>query len=170
MFCKCGGSHEHNHLPANVLPLRDERIPNQTLSPFCMAKGNGMNNQLTPLPVLITSLCAAKQMEDAAAAQRLDIEKQILLHYADQAKTDGSITDKDNGITISYGVTRKVNTDALREAWATLSENMQKAFTWEAKVVTKTLKAIQDLDPRAYAQLSNFITTTPKKTSIQLKE
>ena len=129
-----------------------------------------MNNQLPPLPVLITSLRAAKQMEDSAAAQRLDIEKQILLHYADQEKTDGSITDKDNGITISYGVTRKVNTDALREAWATLSENMQKAFTWEAKVVTKTLKAIQDLDPRAYAQLSNFITTTPKKTSIQLKE
>lgn len=129
-----------------------------------------MNDKLLPLPVLIASLRAAKEMEDTAAEQRIAIEKQILLHYADQAKTEGSITDKDNGITVTYGVTRKVNTDALREAWATLSENMQKAFTWEAKVVTKTLKAIQDLDQRAYAQLSNFITTTPKKTSITLKE
>lgn len=129
-----------------------------------------MNDKLLPLPVLITSLRAAKEMEDTAAANRMDIEKQILMHYADQAKTEGSITDKAHGIQITYGVTRKVNTDALREAWATLSENMQKAFTWEAKVVSKTLKAIQDLDPRAYAQLSNFITTTPKKTSVTLKE
>lgn len=129
-----------------------------------------MNAPLVPLEVLITSLRAAKQMEDAAAEQRLAIEKQILMHYADQAKTEGSITDKDHGITLTYGVTRKVNTDALREAWATLHENVQKAFTWEAKVITKTLKAIQDLDPRAYASLSNFITTTPKKTSITLKE
>lgn len=129
-----------------------------------------MNDKLLPLPVLITSLRAAKEMEDTAAANRMDIEKQILMHYADQAKTEGSITDKAHGIQITYGVTRKVNTDALREAWATLHENVQKAFTWEAKVVSKTLKAIQDLDPRAYAQLSNFITTTPKKTSVTLKE
>lgn len=129
-----------------------------------------MNNQLVPLPVLIASLRAAKEMEDTAAEQRIAIERQILMHYADQAKTEGSITDKDNGIQITYGVTRKVNTDALREAWATLHKNVQNAFTWEAKVVSKTLKAIQDLDPRAYAQLANFITTTPKKTSITLKE
>lgn len=129
-----------------------------------------MNNQLVPLPVLIASLRAAKHMEDTAAEQRIAIEKQILMHYADQAKTEGSITDKDNGITLTYGVTRKVNTDALLDAWATLHENVQKAFTWEAKVITKTIKAIQDLDPRAYAQLANFITTTPKKTSITLKE
>ena len=127
-----------------------------------------MNNPITPLPVLITSLKAAKQMEDEAAKQRLAIEQQILLHYADQAKTEGSVTDKDNGITISYGVTRKVDSDALSKAWNSLTENVQKAFAWEAKVVTKTLKAIQDLDPKTYAQLSNFVTTTPKKTSITL--
>lgn len=129
-----------------------------------------MNAPLVPLAILVKSLQVAKQMEDAAADQRLEIEKQILMHYADQAKTEGSITDKDHGITLTYGVTRKVNTDALREAWTALGENVQKAFAWEAKVVTKTLRAVQDLDPRAYAQLSNFITTTPKKTSITLKE
>lgn len=129
-----------------------------------------MNAPLVPLEVLITSLRAAKQMEDTAAEQRIAIEKQILLHYADQAKTEGSITDKDHGITLTYGVTRKVNTDALREAWAALGENVQKAFAWEAKVITKTLKSIQDIDPKTYAQISNFITTTPKKTSVTLKE
>lgn len=127
-----------------------------------------MNAPLPPLEVLLASLRAAKQMEDAAAAQRLDIEKQILLHYAGQEKTEGSITDKDHGITLTYGVTRKVDSDALSRAWNALSENVQKAFAWEAKVVTKTLKAIQELDPKTYAQLSNFITTTPKKTSVTL--
>lgn len=129
-----------------------------------------MNAPTIPLAVLGASLRAAKQMEDAAAEQRLAIERQILLHYADQAKTEGSITDKDNGITITYGVTRKVDTSALQQAWATLGENVQKAFAWEAKVVIKTLKAIQDLDPQAYGQLAKFIITTPRKTSITLKD
>jgi hypothetical protein len=133
-----------------------------------VAKGYGMNSPLPPLEVLITSLRAAKQMEDAAADQRIAIEKQILMHYSDQAKTEGSLTDKDHGITLTYGVTRKVDSDALSRAWNSLSENVQKAFAWEAKVVTKTLKAIQELDPKTYAQLANFITTTPKKTSVTL--
>lgn len=127
-----------------------------------------MNAPTIPLPVLVESLRAAKRMEDAAIEQRLAIEKQILLHYPD--KTEGSITDKDNGITLTYGVTRKVDTEALKEAWSTLSENVQKAFAWEAKVVTKTLKAIQDLDKAAYTSIAKFITTTPRKTSITLKE
>ena len=127
-----------------------------------------MNAPTTQLPVLITSLRAAKRMEDEAREQRLAIEKQILLHYPE--KTEGSIADKTHGISITYGLTRKVDSEALKDAWTTLSENVQKAFEWEAKVVTKTLKAIQDLDQAGYSQLCKFISTTPKKPSVTLKE
>lgn len=127
-----------------------------------------MNALTIPLPVLITSLRAARQVEEEAAKQRLAIEAQIIAQYPQ--KTEGSITDKDHGITVTYGVTRKVDSSKLTAAWNTLDENMRKAFAWEAKVVTKTMRALQDLQPETYAHIASFITTTPRKPAIILKD
>lgn len=127
-----------------------------------------MNALITPLPVLIAALREAKRIEADATAKRLEIESQIIAHYPQ--KTEGSITDKDNGLTLTFGVTRKVDTEKLKAEWNLLSESVQKSFAWDARVIVKNLRAIQDLQPETYAQLCNFITTTPKKTTVTLKD
>ena len=127
-----------------------------------------MNAPSIPLPVLIASLKAIKQQEASIAEQRMAIESQILTHYPE--KVEGSITDKENCINIVYGLTRKVDSNVLQSVWGSLSENLQKAFVWEAKVAVRTIKALQEFDPKGYAQICNFITSTPRKPTITLKE
>jgi hypothetical protein len=51
-----------------------------------------------------------------------------------------------------------------------MTPNAQKAFTWKAGLDTKQFRAIADLDPKSFAQLSKFVTTKPAKTAVLLKD
>ena len=127
-----------------------------------------MNAPLT-IAQLRSILAAAKAQEAQAKQERLQAEE-ILLTFFPADKAEGSITDKDHGITVTYGVARKADTDALQTAWMSLSANAQKAFRWSAEVDTRQLKALQDLDPTTSAIVAQYITTTPKKPTITLKD
>lgn len=118
---------------------------------------------------LIDELKSAKQAETAANLQRLEIEKEIVKRFP-CCTLEGIEGDKDMGLTITYKVTRKVDTEALQTNWMSLPGNAQKAFRWKADVDTKQYRAIQDLDPAAFSQIAAFVTTTPAKPSITLKD
>lgn len=125
---------------------------------------------MTPatLAELKTAWIAAKAAETAAQQERRIIEEAILALLP--SKTEGIVTDKDFGITATFKVTRKVDTEALQRQWGMLTEHAQKAFKWKAEVDTKQLKALIDFDEAAYRHITSFITTTPAKPAISIKD
>lgn len=124
---------------------------------------------LTTLTPLRQRWQACKAAEDAARAERLAVEQDIVAHFPGD-KVEGSVTDKDAGITVTFKVTRKVDSEALANAWPLLSQNAHRAFKWSAEVNTTQLRALKDLDPALFGALAEFITTTPAKPAISIKE
>lgn len=124
-------------------------------------------NQAT-LHELRAAWLAAKAAETAAIEERRSIEDAMLVHFT--SKTEGTVTDKDSGVSVTYKVTRKVDSAGLQEAWETLNENAQRAFTWKADTNTRHLKALADLDPASYALVADYITVTPARAAISIKE
>jgi hypothetical protein len=112
---------------------------------------------------------AQKEAENEAKELRLGIEEAILAHFPTD-KLEGSITDADAGITVTFKVSRKVDTDTLQGDWEKLSKNAQAAFKWSADVDTRTFKALADLDPTTHSTVCAYITTTPSKPYITVKE
>ena len=111
---------------------------------------------------------AHKREEDNAKAMRLEVETAILTHFPTD-KTEGSITDADNGIKVTYKLDRKVNSAAVQAAWNDMSPNAQKAFNVKFDLDTRQFKALSDLDPATFAAIAPFVTTTPAKASIEIK-
>lgn len=110
---------------------------------------------------------AAKAAEAAARDERLAIEEQMLALLP--KKDEGSVTDADSGVTVSYKLTRTVDTEALQGAWHELPEHAQRAFRWKADVDLKALRGLQEFDGEAYAAAARFITAKPAKPSISLR-
>ncbi len=117
---------------------------------------------------LVADLRQAKAAEAQAIEHRRVIEAQIVSRYA--APDGGEGTVKDDDFSITYKVTRAVDTDALQKAWGALSPNTQKAFRWKADVDLKHLRALVDIDPDNAYQAQGFITTKPSKPALTLKE
>lgn len=117
---------------------------------------------------LKTAWLAAKAAERAANEERLAVEAAILALMPE--KTEGTVSDQETGISVAYKVTRKVSTDDLQNDWMHLSQTVQSAFTWKADVSAKQIKAIQELDPAAFAVAAKYITSTPAKPAITIKE
>ena len=111
---------------------------------------------------------AAKAAEKNANEDRLMVEAAILALMPQ--KSEGAVTDAETGVTVSYKLTRKANTEALQNDWMHLSQTVQSAFTWKADVSAKQIKAIQELDPAAFAVAAKYLTTTPAKPAINIKE
>ena len=108
----------------------------------------------------------AKAAEKAATEERLRIEEAMLALLP--KKEEGSVTQ--DGVTVNYKMTRKVDTDALQADWMRLEKSVQQCFRWKAEVDTKTLRATQQIDPDAYQFAARYITTTPAKPAITIKD
>jgi hypothetical protein len=111
---------------------------------------------------------AAKEAERAANEERLAVEAAMLALLPE--KQEGTVSDKDTGVSVTYKLTRKADTAALQTDWQQLPQTVQSAFTWKADVSAKQIKAIQELDPAAFEVAAKYITTTPAKPSISIKE
>lgn len=110
---------------------------------------------------------AAKAAEAAARDERLAIEEQMLALLP--KKDEGSVTDADSGVTVSYKLTRTVDAEELQGAWHDLPEHAQRAFRWKADVDLKALRGLQEFDAEAYAAAARFITAKPAKPTINLR-
>lgn len=130
-----------------------------------------MNALATPvniLEALIERLRKAKAEEASARDARVAIEEEILAHFMPPESGEGSKSE--GALSVAWKLTRKVDTDALQAAWADLPANTQKAFRWKGDIDLKQLRALQDLDAASYAAAAKFITTSPAKPAITLKE
>jgi hypothetical protein len=120
------------------------------------------------LAELKTAWLAAKHAETKAQDERRDIEKSILALMP--KKPEGTVTDKDAGVSVTYKVSRTVDTPALQGQWHHLTENAQRAFKWKAEIDTRQFKALAEFDEAAYAFISQFVTSKEAKPSIEIKE
>jgi hypothetical protein len=117
---------------------------------------------------LVAALRAAKSAETTAKNERLRIEGLITDQFAKPESNEG--THNDEEFKINWKLTRTVDTQAVQNAWEHLGLNSQKAFRWKAEVDLAQLRALQSLDPEAYKQVAEYITTKPAKPSIELKD
>lgn len=109
---------------------------------------------------------AAKAAEDAAKARRYEIEEQIVA--ALPGADEGTATEKTDTVKVSVTrkLTRAVDTDALREAWASIQPTVQKAFTWKADL---SVSVLRKLDSQELEQAQRYITTKPAKASVKVE-
>ncbi len=123
-------------------------------------------------PMTLTELRAAwlacKQDENAAAARRLEVEQQLLALLP--TRDEGTVTDKEHGISVTYKLARRADSDALQRAWTGLPPEAQAAFRWSASVDTTALRALQEHRPEIAAAALHYITTSPAKPGFSVKE
>lgn len=117
---------------------------------------------------LVAQLRAAKQDEATAKAERLRIEGLIEQQFAKPESNEGTHSEDD--FTITWKLTRSVNTDQLANDYEDLPTNAQKAFRWKAEVNLAYLRSLSEIDPAAYNKAAVFITSKPAKPSIELKD
>lgn len=125
---------------------------------------------MTPatLAELKTAWQAAKAAETKAQTERRAIEDSILALMP--KKPEGTVTDKDAGVSVTYKVNRTIDTAALQRDWDQLPEHAIKAIRWKAELDAKAFKALADFDERSFQALSNYVTTKDAKPSIEIKE
>jgi hypothetical protein len=110
----------------------------------------------------------AKREEDAAVERRRALDMLIAERLADPTKPEGSVTRKTGEfkVSVSFGVTRKVDTPAVQAAWEALPAEVKEVFKWKAEVVTAELRKLEASD---LARAGKFITTTPSTPSIKIE-
>jgi hypothetical protein len=124
--------------------------------------------QAITIDQLIAARLAAKRGEDAAVAARREIDEQIsnLLRPAD--KLEGTVSQKagEYKISVTYKLSRSVDTEDLQKAWDKLSAEQQGAFKWKADV---SVSALRKLDDKAQIAVSKFITSKPASPTITIE-
>lgn len=117
---------------------------------------------------LIAARIEAKRAEDVAISARREIDAQLAARLAIADKVEGAVSHKTDGfkVTVTYGLTRKVDTDALTKSWQALPAAVRAVFRWKADVSVTELKK---LDAPALAAAATFITTSPASPQIRIE-
>ena len=123
---------------------------------------------MKPIDAIVDAIRIAKDAENEAKATRYALEEELCALYADQAPQEGAI--KGDGFSITYKLTRKVDNDALFNAYDSLTPNAKKAFRFKAEVDLKQFRALSEMDEISFGSISDFVTTTPAKPTITLKD
>jgi len=123
-------------------------------------------------PDTLKELCAqrvlAKKAEDEAAEQRKQIDAQIAQLLAKPDLTEGTASEKIEGfkVSVTYGVTRKLETKKLQEDWANVPKAVQEAVNWKAELSTAKFRA---LDKDAVLALSTYMESKPATPSVKVE-
>jgi hypothetical protein len=124
--------------------------------------------QALTISELVAARLAAKRAEDAAVQARRDIDEQItaLLRPAD--KLEGTVSEKtgEYKISVTYKLSRAVNTEDLQKVWDKLTAEQQGAFKWKADV---SVSALRKLDDKALTAVSKLITSKPASPTITIE-
>lgn len=121
------------------------------------------------IPELVAARIEAKRAEDAAIAARRELDEQISLQLsAGKAEGTESLKMPDMGVkvTVTYKVSRKVDSDKLSAAWANLSASEQAAFKWAPDV---SVTGLRKLEGDSLIAVSKFITTNPAAPSVKVE-
>ncbi len=125
---------------------------------------------MTTLPELIKNLAAAKAIELAANAARLEIEQQIIGHpdVWTAVKLEGTTSFKALGLSITTGFSRSWEQASLLELQRSIKEEFF-PFKTELKEDRNASKVLEERFPELWQQLSSALTLKPKKPTLTLK-
>lgn len=120
------------------------------------------------LSQLIAARIAAKRAEDAAVAERRRIDGVLAELMKDVNKPEGSISQKVDGfkLTVTYKMSRNVDTAALQDAWGKLPIDVQQIFKWSADV---TVSKLRELDEKSAVSAARFFETKEASHSIKIE-
>ena len=118
---------------------------------------------------LVAEWRIAKEAENDAVFARRELEALIINLMP--KKDEGSVTEatEEGKVTVTYKISRKVDTAQLQAHWAELGRNAQSCFKWAADISTTAMRAVQELDDVSYLQAAKFITATPSKPALTIK-
>lgn len=123
---------------------------------------------MDPIDMLALKWSIAKQKEDAARDERVDVEKQILaLHPAREEGSETFATPQGAKISLTGKLTYKADMDKLLAITASWPEEARPIKT-EIKADESILKALREHSPDAWRQIAPAITVTPAKTGVKV--
>ena len=122
-----------------------------------------------PLADLAQQWMDCKAAEQSANAARKAIEDQMLALI--DKKDEGTVTALAGmfKVKVAYKLTRKFDTDMVKERWEELNDYQQSAFRWKVEPDTVELKALENMRPEDYAGLSPFLTVKPASPSFSVE-
>ena len=110
----------------------------------------------------------AKQKENAARDQRVEIEEEILaLHPAREEGSETFATPQGAKISLTGKMTYKADLEKLIAITANWPEEARPIKT-EIKADESILKALREHSPDAWLQIAPAITVTPAKTGVKV--
>lgn len=119
---------------------------------------------------LVAARISAKQAEDAAIAERRNIDAQLAELLKDPNKTEGAVSQKlaDLGVklTVTYKINRSVDNKKLQAEWDKLTAGAQAAFKWKADVSVTELRKLEGIDATVAAA---YITAKPGAPSVEIE-
>jgi hypothetical protein len=119
------------------------------------------------LDALIQERIFVKGEEDKLAERRRGIDAKIVL-LCGEHNAEGTVTKKTEGhkVSVTFGITRKVDTENLRLGWDALTPAAQAAFRWKAEAAVPQLRA---LSPENLTAVAKFIESKPASPSIKIE-
>jgi hypothetical protein len=124
---------------------------------------------MAPIDELALKWSIAKQREEAAKADRIAIEEQILKIHA--AKEEGSETvTTPNGVKVRLTgkLTYKADLIKLQALTASWPEDARPIKT-EVKADEAKLKVLRSSAPKAWAEIASAVTVAPAKTNVAIE-
>lgn len=125
-----------------------------------------MNAPAPTLAHVLTAWMQAKEDEQKAIQHRRDLDKiiQDMLPYKDE----GSVTQKEGDfkVSVTYKLTRSVDSDRLGKGWYGLTQSAKNAFKWKAEIATANFRALTASDLEAIA---DYVTTKPASPSVTVE-
>jgi len=115
------------------------------------------------LDMLIRARVIAKREEEGAIERRRECDSAILGLLP---KMTATTRVGDVKVITTYGVTRKVDSDALKADFAELPVTLQRVFRWKAEVSEALFKA---LAPDDKVVLAEYIATSDASPSLRLE-
>lgn len=122
---------------------------------------------MTDLDKLVADWKQAKADEQAANAQRVDIETRIIAITGKPAEGSLTVTTDTNKVTIKQGITRTLDERAYALIVDKIPEGIR-PVTWEqkAKVDAAGVRWLQENEPGYFKLLATALTEKPGKPSI----
>lgn len=119
---------------------------------------------------LVAARISAKQAEDAAIAERRNIDAQLADLLKDPNKPEGAVSQRleDLGLklTVTYKISRSVDSKKLTADWDKLSGGAQAAFKWKPEVSVSELRKLDGVDATVAAI---YITAKPASPSVEIE-
>jgi predicted NUDIX family NTP pyrophosphohydrolase len=109
-----------------------------------------------------------KKAEDEAIAARRAIDELISSQLAKAGTTEGTVTEKLDGfkVSVSYGVTRKLDTKKLQADWEKIPARVRECINWKADLSTSGFRT---LDNESVKALSDYMETKPATPTVKVE-